>query len=175
MLKLCILDIDGVLTNGEKTYGTDGSVISKNYCDQDFTAIKRLKSCGVNVCFLSGDKNVNEPMAKNRNIDFYYSRGVDKKDFLTKFEHSYNTDRSEMLYIGDDLFDLNIMKLVGLPYCPSDSCADVIDFCNPLGTVLKSKGGCKVISELFSKLLKTKIIKEPNFDEIQKLDSKERF
>jgi len=174
MLKLCILDIDGVLTNGEKTYGLDGSVISKNYCDQDFTAIKRLRHCGVNVCFLSGDRNVNEPMAKKRNIDFYYSRGIEKKDFLANFQKIYSTDPRNMLYIGDDLFDLGIMKMVGHPYCPSDSCAEVIDLCQPLGTVLDGQGGCKVISELVSKLLKAKIINDCDLSDIPTLDSQEK-
>jgi 3-deoxy-D-manno-octulosonate 8-phosphate phosphatase (KDO 8-P phosphatase) len=74
MLKLLVIDIDGVMTDGTKTYGIDGKVISKRFNDKDFTAIKRFKASNVKVCFLSGDRNVNEAMANDRNVDFYHSR-----------------------------------------------------------------------------------------------------
>ena len=84
MIRLVILDIDGVLTDGKKYYGLDGMPFAKTYCDKDFTAIKRLKGSGVQVCFLSGDEKVNLPMAKNRNIPFYSARGKNKAEFVKK-------------------------------------------------------------------------------------------
>ena len=89
MIKLVILDIDGILTDGRKYYGLDGIPFAKTYCDKDFTAIKRLRGAGVKVCFLSGDERVNKTMAINRNIDFYSARGKDKADFITEFEKTY--------------------------------------------------------------------------------------
>ena len=47
---------------------------SQNFCDKDFTAIKRMRGSGINVIFLSGDQRVNELMARNRNIPFYSAR-----------------------------------------------------------------------------------------------------
>ena len=82
MIKLVILDIDGIMTDGRKYYGLDGIPFAKTYCDKDFTAIKRIKGAGVEVCFLSGDERVNMAMAKNRNIPFYSARGKDKADFV---------------------------------------------------------------------------------------------
>ena len=73
-IQLVLLDIDGVLTDGTKIYDQQHNVIAKKYCDLDFTAIKRMKKAGVNVCFLSGDRNINEGMAEKRGIDFWYSR-----------------------------------------------------------------------------------------------------
>ena len=74
MYKLLILDVDGVLTTGLKTYNLDGSVVSKTFGDRDFTAIKEFICSGVNVIFLSGDNQVNSAVAKSRNIPFFYSR-----------------------------------------------------------------------------------------------------
>ena len=68
MIKLLVLDIDGILTNGKKTYDKYGNIISKSFCDKDWTAIKRFKSLGVEVMFLSGDP-FNEGVANKRNID----------------------------------------------------------------------------------------------------------
>ena len=106
MIKLLILDIDGVMTDGAKVYGLDGLTISKRYCDRDFTAIKQFKASGVQVCFLSGDDKVNKQMAKNRKTDFYYSREKEKTDFLPEFEKKYSCSTDEMAYVGDDIFDI---------------------------------------------------------------------
>ena len=54
-LKLVILDIDGVMTDGKKFYDKNGDVLCKQYNDKDFTAIKRFMATGIDVCFLSGD------------------------------------------------------------------------------------------------------------------------
>ena len=66
MIKLVILDVDGVLTDGKKYYNRDGDVLMKTFCDKDWTAIKRFKALGIKVLFLSGDP-FNEKIAKNRN------------------------------------------------------------------------------------------------------------
>lgn len=50
-MKLLILDIDGVMTNGTKVYDDDHNVLSKSYNDKDFTAIKIFKQMGIDVCF----------------------------------------------------------------------------------------------------------------------------
>ena len=69
MIKLLILDVDGIMTDGVKYYDKEGVVKLKTFCDKDWTAIKRFKSIGIQVLFLTGDP-FNEAIAKNRNIDF---------------------------------------------------------------------------------------------------------
>ena len=56
MFKLLILDVDGVLTTGLKTYDINGKVVSKTFGDRDFTAIKEFICAGVTTIFLSGDQ-----------------------------------------------------------------------------------------------------------------------
>ena len=174
MIKLVILDIDGVLTDGKKYYGLDGLPFAKTYCDKDFTAIKRFKGSSVRVCLLSGDDRVNKAMASNRNIDFYSARGKDKKDFLPTFLTTYAAKPSEIVYIGDDLFDSSILKRVGYPFCPSDACYVVKKICG-IKNILESKGGDNVICELFEVLLDRGLIDDCEFSEIEKLDKKEIF
>ena len=67
MIKLLILDVDGVLTDGKKYYNRDGDVVMKTFCDKDWTAIKRFKALGIKVLFLSGDP-FNEKIAKKQNF-----------------------------------------------------------------------------------------------------------
>lgn len=172
MIKLVILDVDGVLTDGRKTYGTDGVCISKTFCDKDFTAIKKLKSSGVNICFCSGDANINEAIAKNRNIDFYNARHKEKCSFTNEFEKKYNCTSDEMLYIGDDIFYIGLLKKVGFSVCPSDAANEVKKVCD---LILQSKGGDHALCELVNFLYKNNFIKNYNYENLKVTDAKEKF
>ena len=173
-VKLAILDIDGVMTDGKKYYGIDGIPFAKTYCDKDFTAIKRLKGAGVKVCFLSGDERVNKAMAANRRIDFYSARGKDKADFVKDFESHYGVSRDDMLYIGDDLFDKSIMEIVGHSYCPNDACHDIKMVCG-LENILSRSAGNNVIAEMVQILLTRGLVNDCTMAEIESLDKKETF
>tara|TARA_R110000824_G_scaffold359891_2_gene547527 strand:+ start:2286 stop:2816 length:531 start_codon:yes stop_codon:yes gene_type:complete len=173
-VELVILDIDGVLTDGRKYYGTDGMPFAKTYCDKDFTAIKRLRGVGVKVCFLSGDTNINENMAKNRNIDFYAARGRDKAEFIPEFTDVYDTSPDNMLYIGDDLFDLSVMRAVGHAYCPSDAAVKLREWCGEYNT-LRAPGGHNVIAEMVEILLSRGLVDDATMEQIEALDKNEKF
>lgn len=124
---LLIIDIDGVLTDGGKIYNRDGKVIGKRYCDLDFTAIKRFRAAGIEVCFLSGDRTVNEAMANTRKITFFHNTaGTDKSDILPKIQKHYKLlTTKHIVYVGDDYYDLGIMSNVGMAFCPQTSPAAV--------------------------------------------------
>lgn len=173
-IKLAILDIDGVLTNGKKYYGVDGIPFAKTYCDKDFTAIKRLRGSGVNVCFLSGDERVNKAMAENRNIDFYSARGKNKADFVPIFVKRYKLKEEEMLYIGDDLFDLPIMKNIGHSFCTKDAPDILKNYCGH-SNVVPRNGGENVIAKLVDILLERRLIEDCSLTKIEALDKKEIF
>jgi len=172
---LLILDIDGVMTDGRKYYGLDGMPFAKTYCDKDFTAIKFLKAAGVKVCFLSGDNKVNEKMAENRNCDFYYAQGRDKSEFLKDFTEIYGIEPSQMAYVGDDLFDYNIMKEVGYSFWPSDASSFIIKLCEENKNVIDRPAGNNVIARLLDILLDRNLVRTVTIQEIEELDKNEKF
>ena len=174
MIKLLILDVDGVFTDGRKLYSEDGLGRMKSFCDKDFTAIKRLKGAGVKVCILSGDDFIHMAMAENRNIDFYSARGKDKADFIPGFVKTYGANPDEMVYIGDDLFDKSVMEAVGHAFCPADSCADIRDVCGSDNT-LDNNGGCNAVAEMVDIMLQRKMIPDATMQQIEDLDKKEKF
>lgn len=151
-IDLLIIDIDGVMTSGKKVYDVSGNAIQKEFCDRDFTAIKRLKANGVSVCFLSGDRMVNEAMAANRDVDYYFARdqsgNIDKKNFLADLKRTYKANN--VGYVGDDYYDVTIMDEVDISFCPRDA--------SPLAkgsadVITKSKGGEGVIAEIFDLII----------------------
>jgi 3-deoxy-D-manno-octulosonate 8-phosphate phosphatase (KDO 8-P phosphatase) len=152
-LKLLVLDVDGVLTNGTKLYDGVGKVIGKSFCDHDFTAIKKFQADGVSVCWLSADKNVNEPIARDRGITFWYSRAedgtIDKAKWLFALLDHYKATLPETAYVGDDLFDIPVMRILlegkGKAYCPKNAVPQVLSF----ATVLRKNGGEGAIMDLY--------------------------
>ena len=113
MIKLLILDVDGVMTDGIKYYDREGVVRLKTFCDKDWTAIKRFRAIGVDVVFLTGDP-YNISILENRNLHVIANRGSgfhsDKKNYLDAILDEYKCTAKETAYVGDDLFDLGIMK-----------------------------------------------------------------
>lgn len=173
MIKLLILDVDGVLTDGNKTYDINHTCVYKKFNDRDFTAIKRFKATGINVVLLSGDI-FNKSVGEKRNIDFYCSRNedlsLDKSRFLKKFEELYNIPIKNMAFVGDDFFDLSIIKKLKYTYCPNNSPQIVKDNCY---TTLDIKSGEGVVAHLYDLLISLNTIKDASEEEVNNLDKKE--
>lgn len=178
MIKLVILDVDGVMTDGTKYYDREGNVILKIFCDKDWTAIKRFRAVGIDIVFITGDP-YNENILKNRNLPVVVNRGEgfhkDKVNYLAEILEDYNCSAEEVLYLGDDLFDINIMKAVGHPYCLLDSPRIVRQTAN----ILHCKAGENVIMQLFDKLEIDGLIPIMNYEKVMNkiydLDLKEKF
>lgn len=134
--KLLVLDVDGVLTDGTKIYGPNGTVAGKRFCDKDFTGIKKFQMDGWKVCWLSADRHINEAIAKDRGIDFWYSRAedgtIDKASWLDRLIVHYNVTAVNTVYVGDDLFDLPpmhfLVKRGGQIFCPINAALPVLQY-----------------------------------------------
>ena len=178
MIKLAILDVDGVMTDGTKYCDREGNVVQKTFCDKDWTAIKRLRAIGVEVLVITGDP-YNKKILENRNIPVIINRENgqhrDKSEYFPQILKDYNCKPEEVLYIGDDLFDIGIMRLVGHPFCPVNSPRLV----RQSARILQGRGGDNLIMELFDYLEINGLIPIVKFDEvivkINELDVREKF
>lgn len=155
MFKLLVADVDGVLTNGTKIYDKTGTAVMKTFCDRDFTAIKRFQTF-IPVCLLSGDKNVNKKMAKNRHIDFWLSINYNKDKLIKDISNEYNVDLKDIAYIGDDYYDIMVLEKVGYPFCTQTAPRCVQN----ISTVIPKNGGDGVVAWLYDKFIAQEI--KPN-------------
>ncbi len=174
-IKLLLLDVDGVLTTGKKNYSIKGEVISKSFCDLDFTAIKIFKYLGIKTVFISGDKTCNQEIAISRNIDFIYTRKnnlmIDKADFLTQIENKYSVKRKEILFLGDDIFDMRLGLKVGIYCVPNNSFEELKKKAN---IVLENDSGHFLVKEILDKYLKFNKLKIPDPNLIAALEKDEK-
>ena len=178
MIKLIILDVDGVMTDGKKYYDRDGKVVLKNFCDKDWTAIKRFRALDIPVLFITGDP-YNEMILSNRNLPTVVNRGEgfhrDKVNFLPDVLKEYDVSSDEVAYLGDDLFDYRIMQEVGHPYCVDDSPRSLQSISYPL----PCSGGENAVMYFFEELEDRELIPVVPSDvvmsKIYELDLKEKF
>ena len=161
MFKLIILDVDGVMTDGRKYYDREGTVRYKTFCDKDWTAIKRFRALGLEVIFLTGDP-FNVAIGENRKIDVIVNRFSgehrDKSDYLTKICEDYGVQPHEIVFIGDDIFEIQEDKGV------------VND---------DAKAGENLIAKMYDHLEAKELISTGNFadhlDKVYELDLREKF
>ena len=107
-VKLVIMDVDGVLTDGKIVLDANG-IESKSFYVQDGTAITYLHRAGIKTAIISGRASkVVELRAKELCIEDVYL-GIHKKlDAYEQIINKHKIEDSEICYIGDDLIDLPI-------------------------------------------------------------------
>ena len=173
-IRLAILDIDGVLTNGKKLYGIDGSVMGKEFCDRDFSAIKEFKASGIQVVFLSGDRVVNARMAEHRKIPFYSSRLASgelcKRKAAEQIFRDTGIGPDQTLFVGDDLFDVGLAEHVAFSTCPSDAHLSLRTICS---FVLPTASGQGCLQSLLEVLNSRGLFHYPAIADVVALDSQE--
>jgi len=176
-IKLLILDIDGVLTNGTKVYDKEHNVLSKSFMCKDFTAIKRFIAAGIKVVLISGD-SWNREMARKRNLDFYCTRDVgtlnlDKSLLLDEFKERYKVELDQMVFVGDDFFDLSMFLKLKNTVATADAPGIIRHHCKyHIG--LRGGEGCIVALYDLALTLGWINLPEPSMEQVLELDRLEQ-
>ena len=147
-ISLIVYDFDGVMTDNKVLITEDGK--EAVVCHRaDGMAVSKIKEKGIPQMILSTEKNkVLEARAKKLNIEVFY--GVnDKKAFLIDYCNGKNYSLKNVVYIGNDLNDLDVMNIVGFPLAPEDACQKVKDIAKIIFT---KKGGEGVLDFLADSL-----------------------
>jgi len=147
--KLCVIDIDGVLTDGRYHVSSDG-VITKSFHTYDFWAIERFQTVlGIEVFLLtqSTDACISHKLDSLK-MPINCASGVEnKKEYIEDaILPAKGISWNDILYIGDSENDLECMKLSGLSVCPNGAMSIVIEECN-FSTI--KGGGEGVVFEVF--------------------------
>lgn len=154
-IKLLVLDVDGVMTDGGMYFSESGDQIKK-YNTKDGMAIIHLTKNDFQIAILSSGftNNMVEQRAKMLGIQKCYV-GRDKKiSILEEYCKELNISFENVAIIGDDINDLDIIKAVGFSACPSDA-MDVVK--SNVDVILNKKGGEGCVREFIDAY----ILKEP--------------
>jgi len=153
-IKLFVTDIDGTLTNGKLSYvdiADMGSAIIKEFNVHDGYAGKLLSAKGIPVAVLSGRAD-SSSLSRVKDLGWdVVGLGVDDKlQVLSEYLEKKKLNFSQVIYLGDDLNDLECIQNSALGFCVADS-QDLLkqksDF------VLSKKGGEGALRELVNLFL----------------------
>ena len=119
-----IFDVDGVLTNGDVILHNNGVIRTMN--SRDGYAIQYAVKMGYLVLITTGG---NSEEVKKRLLNLGVSEVIlssqnKLKDYLM-LQKKYNFKNEEVLYMGDDIPDYQVMKLVGVSACPQDAATEI--------------------------------------------------
>lgn len=150
-IKLLILDVDGVMSDGGMYYTESGDQIKK-YNAKDGMAILKAQEKGL-ICGIISSAFTDQ-MVKNRaktlKIDRVYVGRDSKITILKQWCEELNLSLDEVAMIGDDVNDLSIMNEVGFKVCPADA-VNVVK--HVVDVVLTKKGGDGCVRELIDNYL----------------------
>jgi 3-deoxy-D-manno-octulosonate 8-phosphate phosphatase (KDO 8-P phosphatase) len=151
-IRFFIFDIDGVLTDGTVTLLPDGEMV-RSLSVRDAFAIQLAIQKGFRVAIISGAKS---DSLKSRltalGITDLYLNAQDKKDAFDEFILTYNIPISDILIMGDDLPDYEIMKRCELRTCPADAAPEIRSMCQ---YVSPKKGGQGCVRDVIEQVLKS--------------------
>lgn len=150
-IKLLILDVDGVMTDGRIIFDSNG-VESKFFNVKDGHGIKMLQRAGIEVAIISGRQSeVVAIRAAELGIERVFQKATDKRAPYEQILADTGLVDREIAFMGDDLIDIPVLRRVGFAVAPADAVAEVFPFVH---LVTQKSGGWGAVRELSDLLLK---------------------
>ncbi len=152
-VKLLLLDVDGVLTNGKIIYDSEGRDL-KIFDVKDGLGVYLLKKAGIlTVLITARSSKVIKLRARDMGVEEIFENAEDKRKILDHILKKYRVNLKEVCFVGDDLVDLSVMKDIGLAVSVKDGCSEIKKISD---YITKRKGGEGAVREVCELILKAK-------------------
>lgn len=151
-IKLIVMDVDGVLTDG-KIILLESLEMARTMNIKDGYALQLAVKKGYHVLVISGasDGGAVSNRLKKLGIKELHQGVLDKAVLLKEKITSFNLTKEQVLFIGDDIPDLQSMKSVGLACCPNDAVAEIKNISHYISPY---KGGEGCVRDVIEKVMK---------------------
>ncbi len=164
-VKVLILDIDGVLTDGKLIYTDSGEEI-KNFNVNDGLGIFLIKNAGIKcVVVTAKGSDIVQKRCEELRIDKVYKDCHYKIEAFKDIMSNFDLQPEEFCFVGDDLIDIPVLKRVGLAVCPENAVEEVKEFAH---FVTEKPGGGGAVREVCNFILKAqekwKEVTKPYFE-----------
>ena len=146
-------DADGVMTDGGIIPTLDGDFI-RRYNAKDGYALGYAVKMGYKVCIITGGRGKTlENRLRMLGINRYYTDCMDKITAMREYFADEGIDPAHAIYMGDDIPDLECMREVGIPVCPADAAAEVIEASR---YVSEFRGGEGAVRDIVEQVLRAR-------------------
>jgi len=146
-----VFDMDGVLTDGTVLV-LDNGLQARRMSIRDGFALQLAVKQGYRVLIISGANS--EPVRerlKGLGITDVFMGVKNKSEVLNQFQQRNKLEKESILYLGDDLPDLDVMQQVGLPCCPADAAIEIREIA---AYVSPHKGGEGCVRDVLEKVMR---------------------
>jgi len=151
-IKLLLLDVDGVLTDGRIIYDSRGRD-SKFFDVGDGLGVFVLHKSGIKTILITakGSKTI-KPRARDMRVAEVFADIFPKTAVLDKILKKYNVSLDEICFMGDDLVDLALMRKVGLPVAVANASSQIKEAAVYITDHSGGRGAVREVAELILKL-----------------------
>lgn len=130
-IKVFITDVDGVLTRGYLAWTGKEVGFNRSFHCQDGYGLKMLMKQGLKVGVVSGGNSLGlKKRVENLRLDFAYLGNEDKRESYNAIKKEFNVEDHEILYIGDELFDIPLLKKCGFAVTVPIASYEVKEICD---------------------------------------------
>ncbi|MDP2854941.1 MAG: HAD-IIIA family hydrolase [Smithellaceae bacterium] len=149
-IKMLVLDVDGVMTDGSIIMDSDGREM-KNFNVRDGHGLVMIQRHGMQVAILTGRTSaVVDHRARDLKITEVYQGALNKKEIFAQILKKNNLTPETIAYMGDDIVDIPVLKMVGFSVAVADALELVkktVDY------VTVNRGGQGAVREICEMLL----------------------
>ena len=124
-IKAFIFDCDGVLTDGSITLMPNGEQIRKMSTRDGYALQLAVKKEYIVALITGGSSDAVKSRMNRLGVYDVYLSCNNKVKALNELIHTYDLNTEEILYMGDDIPDYQVMQKVGLPTCPEDAAQEI--------------------------------------------------
>ena len=161
-IKLLVLDCDGVLSDGQIIYDSNG-VESKNFSVKDGLGIKLLSFTDIKVAVVTGRKSdILVQRCQDLGITILRQKIRNKEKVVGEILHELDLNWDNLAYMGDDWNDYPVMQKAQLSACPADS---TDEFKKKMDFVSTCSGGKGAVRNYINFILKNKGIYEKTIED----------
>jgi len=145
-----IFDVDGVLTNGEIAFSNDSVV--RTFHSKDGYALQYASRKGYRILIITGASatDVRERMER-LGVERVMLLSRDKLSVYRTLQEEFNFADEQVLYMGDDIPDIPLLKVVGMSACPQDAVPEVKAVCHYQSPV---EGGKACVRDVIEQVMR---------------------
>lgn len=151
-IKAFVFDVDGVFTDGSVYLLPGGNMCRVMNVLDGYAVVKALKNNYLIGVITGGNDEEVRHRINYLGIKDYYAKSPNKSIDFEDFKSKYDLKNEEILTMGDDLPDMNIMKISGISACPKNAVPEVKEISEYISPIEGGKGAVRDVIEQVMKI-----------------------
>ena len=150
-IKAIVFDVDGVLSMQTVAMDAEGQPL-RTVNIKDGYAIQLAQKLGLKIAIITGGHSDSiRKRYEYLGVEDVYMKAAVKTETYAELKKKYSLSDDEIMYMGDDIPDYQLMRLCGCPCCPNDACSDI----KVISLYISDKnGGCGCARDVIEQVLR---------------------